>query len=189
MKFTQLLKIISDNNGKTETAIQQLNHQKEELEKNYHFINVLDLVNTFEFMVRKKVFLKSNIVSCEINFKVEYPYEDETIPQHSINLSFFSLKGKPMNMTRYSSKAEKLFEIIDRFQDYNSKFINENINADDPYCPGYRFILQKGCGEEIFKTLLSKEIRSEIDYNQMKNDLELDDKDVKEEPTNKKLKI
>jgi hypothetical protein len=191
MKFTQLLKIISDNNGETDTALQKLHNQQEELAKNFHFINVLELANALEFMVRKKVFQKNNIVSCQINFQVEYPYEDETIPQNSISLSFLSLKGKNMSGTvsRYTRGGEKLFEVIRRFENYNSKFINENIDANDPVCPPHKFILQRGCGQEIFNTLLSKEIRLELDYSQMKNDLELDDDEKEEKTANKKLKL
>jgi hypothetical protein len=47
MKFTKLLKIISEDNGDTKKAIEKLHDQQEEIAKNFHFINVLELTRRY----------------------------------------------------------------------------------------------------------------------------------------------
>lgn len=193
MEFTKLLKLIATENGDTNKVLDNLNSQKEELAKNFHFINVIDLIDAMKFMNKKKVFQKANIVSCEISFKINHSYddkfnEDDEVVERYLELSFYSLKGKPMTLSSFEKGGDKLFEVINRFKNYNPKYINEEFNSDNEFDNKHKFILQNGYVKEIYETLLSKEFRLEIDYAEMHNHLEIE-KEIVNKPIPSKLKI
>lgn len=188
MEFTQLLKIISEDNGSTKKAVEKLHEQQEEIAKNFHFLNVLDLTKKLNHMIHKKVFQKSNIFSCVINFDINYLCDDDEEMKRTIKISFFSLKGKPMSFPYCPQGGDDLSNIFERFNNYNAKFISEEINSDNLFPKTYKFDLKKGCTKDIYELLLSKKIRLEVDYSKMKNDLNIDN-DTEHSSTNKKLKI
>jgi hypothetical protein len=188
MKFTKLLKIISEDNGDTKKAIEKLHDQQEEIAKNFHFINVLELTKKLNYMINKKVFQKSNICSCVITFDIIRPYDEDEEINRSIKISFLSLKGKPMSSPYCDKGGDDLSYILERFNNYNPNFMGEEINSDDLYPNTYKFELKKDCIRDIYELLLSKQIRLEIDYSRMTNDLNTDI-DIEQKNTNKKLKI
>lgn len=190
MEFTQLFKIISENNGSTKKVVERLHQQQEEIARSFHVVNVLDLAKKLDFMISKKVFQKSNICSCVIQFDRDYPYDDDEPINRSIKISFLSLKGKPMSSPYCPEDkgGDELGYIIERFNNYNPNFISEEVNTENLNGNIYKFELKRGCTKDIFELLLSKQIRLEIDYSKMTNYLN-DETDLDQKAISKKLKI
>ncbi len=162
---------------------QEIEEQQLQLEKKAYIFKVLSIAKDVEDYIKTESFPSKDIAGIELD---SYESENEV----SIAFSFFRNDGE----TIYHDLMKKEYpEILQRFREIfngpafaNLKDLsvkNEFLNKEFVQSGSQEFDLNEGVGEEIIDVLLSKELKSMLDYSKMQ--LSLDNKSEK----NKKLKV
>lgn len=167
------------------SIVDYINKEKEELEKKGYIFQVLAIAKDIEDYISLKNFSLCNIGGFGLDC---CDHNDGT---HSVAFYFYRPNGEIIN---HDNEMKKQYpEIIQRFREiFNGSSFgglkdlemkSAYLNEDFVQSGCVEIDLEVGAGEEIVNNLLSKELKTVLDYSKMQ--LELDDK---KEPS-KKLKV
>jgi hypothetical protein len=185
MDLIKELEKIENNNVSYSTILDEFNQEKAEMDKKMHIINVLSIAKDVEDYINLNDFEAINIGGFEMDC-----CEDEDTKSQSISFSFFRCDGEAI---LHDSMKKKHPEILQRFREIfngsNYKGLKdlsvktEFLNAEFTESGWIEVDFIQDAGEVIVNSLLSKELKSILDYSKMQ--LELNNK---KEP-GKKLKV
>jgi len=184
MDLTKELEIIEKESFAHESILNKFNEEKYQLEKKSYIIQVLKIARDVDNYIMLKNFSLCNIGGIELDCS-----EDDYNKTNSISLNFQRCDGE---FIPHDEMTKKYPEILQRFREIfngnefkslkdlsvKSEFLNEEFITD-----GKEIDLIEGAGEQLIDTLLSKELKTILDYNRMQ--LSLDNK----QKGGKKLKV
>lgn len=151
------------------TTIKKLEIQQEETKKQLYLFKVLNLVQELEEMIKDKVFEKVGIYTADINVSV-----DEDIG-NIIKLSPYDEDNLFVDECYYD-KNEGIVDIKE-VQTINHLFSTlnglnrEDISDDLKLNKIETFKIEEGCTKIILDALLSKELKTILEYGEMQHDL------------------
>jgi thymidine kinase len=177
----ELTKIKNDS-GHIINTIEKLYVQQEETKKQLYLFKVLNLVHKFEDMIKNNIFEKAGICTADMSISV-----NEDIG-NIIRLSPYDKDGLYVDDCYYAPNKgivsiQEVVEINDLFLTLNG-LNREHINEDFKNNKVYHLTIEEGCTKIIQDALLSKELKTIIEYSEMQVEL-----NNKNENANKKMKM
>lgn len=175
MDISKELDQIDGDNEKVMPLINSLTKEREELDKKIHLFKVIHIVNGITEMLDKGELTKDDISS----MKMGHRFEDDGV--FYISFLCYDKNGRVVKDVNWLGeqvqsliKLEELFQILTGF---NSDYVNEN------YPPNTveKVILKPGCEEDFLKLLLSMELKTALNYSDLKRIMPQKDK-VKNKP-------
>jgi hypothetical protein len=185
MDITKELEKMQKGNLYPHAIVEDINKEKEQLEKKGYIFQVLAIAKDIEDYISLKDFSICNIGGFGLDC---CDHNDGT---HSVAFYFYRPNGEIINHDNTMKKQYP--EIVQRFREIfngsnfdglkdlemKSKYLNDAFVQSG--C--VEIDLELGAGEEVLNALLSKELKTVLDYSRMQLDLE-----NKSEPS-KKLKV
>jgi hypothetical protein len=181
MDLIKELDKLENGNISHQTLVEQLEQEKEDLEKKKYMVALLHTAKRVEEYVCLRNFNKLNIRG----FQLECAIDDDNC--HSLRIHFYRPDGEiilPITMREeYPGLSARLHEVFD-VGNIKYWFIKtEYLNEDFIEAGSHDIDLVKGAGEKVLSALLSKELKNILDYSRMQVDLPTND------INSKKLKV
>jgi hypothetical protein len=165
MDVSKELNQIDGDNEKVMPLINSLTKEREELDKKIHLFKVIHIVNGITTLLDSSELAKDDISS----IKMGHRFEDDGV--FYISFLCYDKNGRVVKDINWLGeqvqsliKLEELFQILTGF---NSDYVNEN------YPPNTveKVILKPGCEEDFLKLLLSTELKTALNYSDLKRDM------------------
>lgn len=162
MDVSKELDQIDGDNQKVIPLINSLTKEREELDKKIHLFKVIHIVNEITRLLDSGELAKDDIFS----IKMGHRFEDDGV--FYISFLCYEQSGRVVKDVNWQGgqvqsliKLEELFQTLTGF---NSDYVNEN------YPPNTveKVIFKPGCEEDFFKLLLSTEIKTALNYSDLK---------------------
>jgi hypothetical protein len=166
MDISEELKQIKTGLGSHQMVLNNLLNERDEFNKKVHIFIVLNIANTIGEMVEANFFSDYSIDSLNISHK----YNDEMFVNF-IEFKVFHANLDVIEYAKFSQKnlepIQKLIELFDDMYD----FAYDNISEE--FCETTKNLkLEKGVENKLLDLLLSKELKTTLDYSQLKISLE-----------------
>jgi hypothetical protein len=180
MDLIKELEKLKNGNISHQSLVDQLEQEKEDLEKKKYMVALLHTAKQVEEYVNLRNFATLNIKG----FLLEC-YIDEDF-YHSIRIHFYRPDGEiihPSSMRKeYPGLTARLDEILHGGDPKYWLVKTEYLNEDFIEKRSHDIDLAKGAGEKVLDALLNKELKNILDYSRMQVDLptnELNSKKLK----------
>lgn len=175
MDVSKELDQIDGDNKKVISLIDSLTREREELDKKIHLFKVIHIVNEITTMLDSGELAKDDIFS----IKMGHGFEDDGV----CYISFLCYKQSDhvvKEINGLGEKVQSLIKLESLFQTligFNSDYVSENYPPDTVE----KVYFKPGCDEDFLKLLLSTELKTALNYSDLKRSIPQKDK-VKNKP-------
>lgn len=173
---------IKNDSGHIKATIEKLEIQQKETKKQLYLFKVLNLVQEFEVMIKNKSFENADICTADLHISVEEDIGNviKLSPYDSYNLyvdDCFYDKENGLVSIQEVIVINNLFSTLDGL-------IREHVSEELKNNKVYKMNIEEGCSKVILDALLSKELKSLLEYSEMYHELSNEN-----EPKAKKAKM
>lgn len=169
INITDEIARFKNDSGNIKTTIKKLEIQQEETKKQLYLFKVLNLVQELEEMIKDKVFEKVGIYTADINVSVDEdigniiklsPYDEDNL---YVDDCYYD---KNMGMVDVQ-EVKNINHLFSTLNGLNREYISDDLKLNKIET----FKIEEGCTTIILDALLSKELKTILEYGEMQHDL------------------
>lgn len=165
MDISKELEQIDNNKIRVAPLLNNLVAQREELDKKIHLFKIVQIANTIKEMVNNDEFKTDDIYSIKL-FNV---YDDDY--GYRINFRCYDKNYDLVSEINWLNEPVESINVLEKLIQtligFNSTYINEDFVEGS----NKEIIMKQGCEKDFLNLLLSKELKTTLDYSTLKKEV------------------
>lgn len=168
MEISKLLNNMRSGSQESIDIVNNIKAQQEEISKNLYLVQVVGIALEIEKLIASNFFSDNGVVTMALSRYVSYlNFKPNFELKNKDNKQMYNLKSTIKGANTEVTEFNKMEDLFLGIGNLNLTLLGEKFTSAE----GIEFELKKGAGDIFLDLMLSKELKTTLNYSELQNDL------------------